>query len=152
MINKKTFGMTFLILVLMSLVVAGCSNGSDSGETKIIVYKSQSCGCCGGYVSTLQSKKFDVEVVTTQDLDSIKSNFNIPTNMRSCHTTEVGDYFVEGHVPIEAVRKLIAEQPDIDGIALPNMPAGSPGMPGTKNGDFVIYSIKDGQSLEYMRI
>jgi len=72
--------------------------------------------------------------------------------MQSCHTTEIGDYFVEGHVPIEAIDKLLAEKPDIDGITLPDMPAGSPGMPGVKREEFVIYSLKDGESSEFMRI
>ena len=52
--------------------------------------------------------------------------------MQSCHTTIMGKYFIEGHVPLQAVNKLLKEQPDIDGIALPGMPIGTPGMPGEK--------------------
>ena len=63
------------------------------------------------------------------------------------------DYFVEGHVPIEAIEKLMAEKPDIAGIALPGMPSGSPGMGGSRSGQFVIYAIgKDGTTTEFMRI
>jgi hypothetical protein len=72
--------------------------------------------------------------------------------MDSCHTLIIEDYFVEGHIPIEAIEKLLAEQPDIDGITLPDMPSGSPGMPGVKKGDFVIYSVKGGKTSEFMRI
>ena len=72
--------------------------------------------------------------------------------MESCHTAIFGDYFVEGHVPIEAVNKLLEEKPDIDGIALPEMPSGSPGMPGPKLEPFKIYSIKDGQASEFLSL
>ena len=85
--------------------------------------------------------------------DFVKEKYGIPYSMRSCHTTVIGDYFVEGHVPIEAVEKLMLEKPDIKGIALPGMPSGSPGMPGSKQGPFIVYAInKDGSTSEFMRI
>ncbi len=125
-----------------------------SGE-KITVYKSESCGCCSGYASYLGSKGLDAEVIdlSSTDADSIKEEYSIPLDMRSCHTTIIGGYFVEGHIPLEAVEKLLQEKPSIKGIALPAMPSGSPGMPGKKYGDFVIYSIgNDGSVKEFMRI
>ena len=85
-------------------------------------------------------------------MDAVKQRFNIPANMQSCHTTIIGDYFVEGHIPLEVIDKLLSEKPDLDGIALPDMPAGSPGMPGRKTEEFIIYGLKDGQVSEYMRI
>jgi hypothetical protein len=72
--------------------------------------------------------------------------------MRSCHTLTIGGYFIEGHVPVEAVRKLLDEQPPIDGIALPGMPAGSPGMGGDKAHSFVIYAITDGEAEEFVTL
>ena len=60
-----------------------------------------------------------------RSLHSIKQKYNIPLEMQSCHTTIIGKYFIEGHVPLEAVNKLLKEQPDIDGIALPGMPIGN---------------------------
>ena len=73
--------------------------------------------------------------------------------MESCHTVVIGDYFIEGHIPLEAVEKLLVEKPDIKGIAMPGMPSGSPGMPGAKKGDFVIYAVNnDGTTEEFMRI
>ena len=73
--------------------------------------------------------------------------------MESCHTTVMGNYFVEGHIPLEVVNKLLTEKPDIKGIAMPGMPNGSPGMPGVKRGDFVIYAINnDGSYAEWMRL
>jgi hypothetical protein len=93
-----------------------------------------------------------VESIRTDEFVQIKDDFGIPTHMHSCHTTVIGDYFVEGHVPIEAVRKLLDEQPPIDGIALPGMPQGSPGMGGEKLLGFVIYSITDGRVEQFLTL
>jgi len=127
---------------------------NSSGEEVLTatVHKAASCGCCFGHAGYMEGEGFDVETIVESNMNSIKSKHNIPYNMQSCHTTEIGDYFVEGHVPIEAINKLLAEKPDIDGITLPDMPSGSPGMPGPKREEFIIYSLKDGLSEEFMRI
>jgi hypothetical protein len=83
---------------------------------------------------------------------SIKRKHQIPQNMESCHTAVIGDYFVEGHVPIEAIEKLLSEKPDIDGIALPGMPQGSLGMSGTKTAALKIYALSGGTASEFMTI
>ena len=85
-------------------------------------------------------------------MSSIKEKYQIPPSMRSCHTVVIEDYFVEGHVPIEAIKKLFAEKPDIDGIVLAGMPSGSPGMPGQKTEAFKIYALRDSQTSEFMII
>lgn len=54
----------------------------------------------------------------------------IPDAAASCHTAIVDNYAIEGHVPVEAIRRLLAERPDVAGLALPGMPADSPGMGG----------------------
>lgn len=145
-----------LLLIGILLVVGVISMFAFGGEkvsgTPLTMYKSPSCGCCVGNSAILANDGFDVKVVPTGDMEFVKSRFNIPREMQSCHTSVIGDYFVEGHVPQEAINKLLAEQPDIDGIALPGMPSGSPGMPGVKNQEWVIYSLKDGAYEEFMRI
>ncbi len=85
-------------------------------------------------------------------MSSIKEKYQIPQNMESCHTAVIADYFVEGHVPIEAIEELLKEKLDIDGIALPGMPSGSPGMPGQKIEAFKIYALSDGMASEFMTI
>jgi hypothetical protein len=85
-------------------------------------------------------------------LDLIKKKHNIPGEMQSCHTSVVGKYFIEGHVPIEAINKLLKDQPDIDGIALPGMPMGTPGMSGNKEAPYVIYQLIDGEYSVFMTI
>lgn len=152
---KKTafivIGIVIVLLVSFFFVVIGTGGERVSGK-EITVYKSPSCGCCVGYIGELKRNGFSVSVVSTENMQAIKAQHGIPAGMGSCHTSVVDGYFVEGHVPIEAVNKLLNERPDIDGISLPNMPAGSPGMPGIKRGDFVISALKDGHWDEFMRI
>ena len=116
------------------------------------VFKTPSCGCCNGYVSFLEGEQFKVKKTNMTSLDLIKTKYNIPGEMQSCHTSVVGKYFIEGHVPIEAINKLLKEQPDIDGIALPGMPIGTPGMPGNKEAPYVIYQLIDGEYSLFMTI
>ena len=52
----------------------------------------------------------------------------IPAPLRSCHTATLEGYLVEGHVPADVIQKLLKEKPRVEGIAVPGMPAGSPGM------------------------
>lgn len=98
-------------------------------------------------------KGLNVEMVGVDDMAPIKSRYAVPATMESCHTSVIGGYVVEGHMPIEAIEKLMSEKPDIKGIALPGMPYGAPGMPGSKDGPFVIYALQnDGSVTEFMRI
>ena len=116
------------------------------------VFKTPSCGCCYGYVLFLEKEKYKVKQTDMRSLHTIKQKYNIPVEMQSCHTTIMGKYFIEGHVPFEAVNKLLKEQPDIDGIALPGMPIGTPGMPGKKEEPFVVYQLIDGKFSIFMTI
>ncbi len=115
----------------------------------VTLYKSPSCGCCGQYSAYLEGKGYDMDVKLENDMSVIKEQFGVPYGLESCHTMEVEGYVVEGHVPEEAIAKLLVEKPDIKGIGMGGMPSGSPGMPGPKNADFVIYEItKDGEKGE----
>ncbi len=116
------------------------------------IYKSPSCGCCVGYNAEIRGLGVKTKIVEIENMQEIKDKYNIPKDMESCHTTIIGNYFIEGHMPFEAVEKLLTEKPDINGIALPNMPAGTPGMPGIKSGPYNIYQIKDGISSLYISI
>ena len=92
-------------------------------------------------------------MVDTHDLPLIKQEHGVPTELEGCHSTIVDGYVVEGHVPIAAIRKLLAERRAITAITLPGMPEGSPGMVGSKQAPFVIYAVaKDGTTSVYMTI
>ena len=83
----------------------------------------------------------------------VKDEYNVPGDVEACHTMDVGDYYIEGHVPLAAINTLAEETPNIVGISLPGMPRGSPGMSGEKTGEFVVYAVReDGSSDEFMRI
>ncbi|MDH5402245.1 MAG: hypothetical protein OEY49_07125 [Candidatus Heimdallarchaeota archaeon] len=120
------------------------SDKTDDGDYDFIVYSSPTCSCCAEYVVILEDLGYSVNSIKTNSYTNIKDERNIPADSRSCHTTLYGNYFIEGHVPISVINQLIAENPDIDGIALPGMPAGSPGMGGDKTETFEIQSIKSG--------
>jgi len=122
----------------------------DNGR-QVTVYKSPTCGCCVNYISILRSEGYDVDVVETQNINSIKNKYGISPEMESCHTSVFDDYVVEGHVPLTVVDKLFTEQPNIRGIALPGMPAGSPGMPGIKREPFTVYALSDNETSVYVR-
>jgi hypothetical protein len=95
---------------------------------KLTVYKSASCGCCGEWVKYMRAQGFAVSVVDMDDLSDIKRSSGVPVKLQSCHTALVGAYVIEGHVPADLVRKILAEKPGISGLAAPGMPADAPGM------------------------
>jgi hypothetical protein len=123
---------------------------SGGAKAEAIVYKSPECACCGSYVAYLRRKGFDVRVEEMADMTPLKRRFGIPPDLESCHSMAVGGYIVEGHVPIAAIDRLLAEKPGIRGIALPGMPGGSPGMPGPKSRPFVIHTIAGAGSTVFM--
>lgn len=104
------------------------SQPAGANPPLVAVYKSPTCGCCESWVGHMQSAGFPVKVHDTQDLGPIKDKAGVPAGQGSCHTALVGKYFVEGHVPADDVKRLLAEQPDARGLTVPGMPQGSPGM------------------------
>ena len=160
MFLKKFVKPTIILILSVSLFYSfnfiedkkNASANINNKKLSVEVFKTPSCGCCYGYVLFLEKEQFNVKETDMRSLHSIKQKYNIPLEMQSCHTTVIGKYFIEGHVPLEAVNKLLKEQPDIDGIALPGMPIGTPGMPGDKDEPYVIYQLKDGKSSVFMTI
>lgn len=92
------------------------------------VTKTPTCGCCAAWVDLAREEGFEVEVTETRDYVGMKHVAEVPEDLWSCHTAEIEGYTVEGHVPFAALRKLLDERPQITGISVPGMPAGSPGM------------------------
>ncbi len=146
------------LLILLAAACGGEAANEPTATTEeptaaaqaITVHSSPSCGCCGGYEQYLEEEGFEVESRMMEDTAELKDSLGIPQDMRSCHTSMVGEYYVEGHVPVEAIQKLLEEQPQIDGIALPGMISGSPGMAGVQAQPLTVYSIVDGETDEFM--
>ena len=158
---KKNFSrsVTVVALLILFFIIFNfitnkqeASSFTKDGKYNVEVFKTPSCGCCYGYVLFLEEEKFKVKQTDMRSLHAIKIKHNIPLEMQSCHTTILGKYFIEGHVPIEAINKLLKEQPDIDGISLPGMPIGTPGMPGEKEEPYIIYQLVDGKYSVFMTI
>jgi hypothetical protein len=92
------------------------------------VHKDPNCGCCGGWAEHMRAAGFPVQIHDTGDMAAVKQRLGIGEGMYSCHTSEIDGYVVEGHVPVDAIHKLLAERPKARGLVLPGMPIGSPGM------------------------
>ena len=149
LINKVVSGM--LSIGLFSIIAVGVSfipskSNADTSLPTITVYKSPTCGCCSKWVEHLESNGFVVEAKNSNNLDSIKRELGIEPQFQSCHTAKIGNYVVEGHVPAADIKKMLAEKPDIHGLAVPGMPMGSPGMEGPRKDNYNVLAIKNGAS------
>ena len=145
--------LTILFLYILNFVTDKNEALANVENKQIVeVFKSPSCGCCNGYVLFLEKENFKVKRTDLESIHTIKQKYAIPLEMQSCHTTIIDKYFIEGHVPLEAINKLLKERPDIDGLALPGMPIGTPGMPGDKEEPYVIYQLVDGNFSVFMTI
>lgn len=134
-------------LFVAALLVMGIAAAHAQDRSKATLYKNPQCSCCEGYADYMRSNGFDVTVKPTHELADISRKAGVPSNLEGCHTMFVEGYVVDGHVPVGIVRRLLAERPPIAGITLPGMPAGSPGMVGTKTEPFVVYALpKDGSA------
>ncbi len=120
--------------------------------TTITVYKSASCGCCAKWVDHLRANGFAPVVHDEEDMDAIKAEMGVPKDVRSCHTALLDRYLVEGHVPAADLRRLLAERPSVDGLAVPGMPKSTPGMavPGDPHEPYeVVAFARDGKTTRF---
>ena len=122
-----------------------------AGEPLITVHRDPSCGCCSGWVRHLQNAGLRARVIETQDLDTVKKQLNIPEDLAACHTAEIAGYVIEGHAPAPAIRRLLAEKPSAQGLAVPGMPIGSPGMEGANPQPYAVVLFGPGGRSSYMR-
>lgn len=104
------------------------ASSASSALPVMTVYKSPTCGCCQSWVDAVKAAGFTVAVHDVDDVTPVKDDAGVPADKRSCHTAIIGGYAIEGHVPPETIKKLLAEHPQVAGLAVPGMPSGSPGM------------------------
>jgi hypothetical protein len=129
MINRRAF-----VVHVSGLLAAGVAGSRLAAQarvgkpTPITVYKSKSCGCCAEWVDHVRNNGFEPIVHDEEGMDAIKAQLGVPKGVRSCHTALVGKYIIEGHVPAVDIKRLLAEQPRVTGLAVPGMPSGTPGM------------------------
>ncbi len=141
-------------------VIAACGDsGTERPEasapargTAAALYRQEGCSCCATYADYLRENGFTVEMNTVDDLGPTRERYGVPEEGTGCHTSAIEDYVVEGHVPVEAIDRLLTERPALDGISVVGMPANSPGM-GEPNGEpLEILSFRDGSVATYMSV
>jgi len=149
-----------VFLALVAVVALGAAANrpapalQGAASSVITVYKSPTCGCCGAWVDYLRANGFEVKTVDLDDLSEIKTMSGVPRPIQTCHTAVVGGYVVEGHVPVDAIARMLKEQPKIAGIGVAGMPIGSPGMevPGTPAQHYDVMSWdKTGKTSVYAK-
>jgi hypothetical protein len=127
--------------LLIAALLAGSFSVAYAAGESITVYKDKNCGCCGAWVDYMREAGFKVKAVNLEDMAGVKKRLGIPDSMGSCHTAvlDKSGQLIEGHVPVAAVQKLIA-RPTVRGVAVPGMPANSPGM-GKMDGTLITYDL-----------
>jgi hypothetical protein len=144
--------MTFAALA--GVLAAPFAASTQQKPTAMTVFKTATCGCCNKWVDHMKAAGFEADVRDVEDIDAVKAKLGVRPELSSCHTTQVGGYIVEGHVPADAVRRLLKERPQIAGLAVPGMPAGSPGMEvpsGHRDAYAIVAFERSGQSRVYER-
>src|SRR5260370_35707104 len=121
--RRSALGLVAALLVLQR-------SPAEAESPAILVHKDPNCSCCSGWVKHLKDDGFSVTVEETADLQPVRKRLGVPADLAACHTAEVDGYVLEGHVPAAAVQRLLEKRPTAIGLAVPGMPAGSPGMEG----------------------
>ncbi len=150
---RKALAAGGIAAMLMAAIVIGVLQSVRiapvEAKASVQLYKNPNCTCCEGYAAYLRSHGYAVTTTPTHNLSLIRRQHGVPDGLAGCHTMTVGGYVVEGHVPVAALDKLLAEHPKIKGISLPGMPDGSPGMTGVKSEPFTVYEISDAEGRIY---
>lgn len=122
---------------------------AETPSVPVTVYKTPTCGCCQAWVEYLENSghAFDITVHNFDSLDQIKADLGFTDRrLHSCHTAVIGDYLIEGHVPVMDIQRLLSEKPDVAGLTAPGMPMLSPGMNSIEPKDYDVLSFdRDGK-------
>jgi hypothetical protein len=111
------------------LAIGGVAGAGGGAKPAMTTYRDPGCDCCGKWADLAKAAGYPVTVIPTRQMAAVKTKLGVPDALASCHTSRVGGYVVEGHVPFAALDKLLRTKPSgVTGIAVPGMPAGSPGM------------------------
>ncbi len=144
-----------VVTTLLAAISAGAQTENDgsavASDAELVVFKSPYCGCCHKWIDHLRESGLTVAVKDVASTQPVREEVGVPPAMASCHTAVAGGYWIEGHVPADIIKELLDKRPsDISGVAVPGMPAGSPGMEGPNpvTYDIVAYGT-DGKSHVY---
>ena len=154
LMNSKSLTVAIAFVSMILVQPAAAQQKQTSGpKIPISVWKTRTCGCCALWVDHMRANGFDVKVQDVENLDAVKQRLGVSPRLSSCHTAQTGRYLIEGHIPADAVRRLLKERPTtIAGLAVPGMPIGSPGMevPGGQRQPYAILTFdKSGRTTVY---
>ena len=124
----SAFPPAFLRALLSVFLLAAAFSAAAQTLPTVEMYKNPYCGCCGQWAEHMRKNGFQVVAHDVEDITAKRASLGMPASLGSCHTAKVGGYLLEGHVPAADVRRLLKEKPKALGLAVPGMPAGSPGM------------------------
>lgn len=133
-------------------LLLGAATAQAALPEEATLYKNPQCGCCDAYARHLETLGIAVTVVDDIELGEIKQAAGVPYGLGACHTVSLGDYWIEGHVPLAAVESLFEERPATAGIGLAGMPLGTPGMPGPQREPYEVYRFEDHQASPYLTL
>ncbi len=120
----------FMTVALTTAAVRTSPSNTVAKKPIITVYKDPSCGCCKKWIEHLIKNGYRVDAKDTPNMMEIKRTLGVPEALTACHTAVVNGYLIEGHVPAADIDRLLEQKPRVAGLAVPGMPAGSPGMEG----------------------
>jgi hypothetical protein len=154
MTARRTRWMAPLLAVAVLVTAAAAWAGRSPDAPHVIMFKNAQCECCLRWASLLTDAGFTVDVRIPEDLGAVAAEHGVPAQLMSCHVALVDGYVVVGHVPIAEVQRLLRERPQVAGISVPGMVAGSPGMgvagPDTPGYDVLTFD-QDGKASVYAR-
>ncbi len=119
----------------------------NAAAADVVVFKTKTCGCCAKSVEHLRTSKFKVTVNEVTSTAEYRKQYGVPAKLQSCHTAVVDGYTIEGHVPAADMQRMLKEKPKAKGIAVPGMPAGSPGMESDRREAYTVFQFDDKGAL-----
>ncbi|MBA3512418.1 DUF411 domain-containing protein [Sphingomonas sp.] len=120
MLGRKLFRIVAPLALLAS--------AESAVAATLMVTRTAFCGCCKLWVERMKAAGFTVQVKEVESVTPTARRLGVPDKLRSCHTSQIGGYAIEGHVPAADIKRLLAQKPKAAGIAVPGMVAGTPGM------------------------
>ena len=146
---QKSLGRLALAALFAPLALSLIPSGAALAEGgQMTVFKSPYCGCCGKWVDYMRAEGFQVAVRDMDDIAAVKKMAGVPGQLESCHTASLDGYVIEGHVPANAVRRLLSGETAYRGISVPGMPTGSPGMEGGAAETYSVYGFDGSGKIE----
>jgi hypothetical protein len=152
--NRHRFARRSILGLIAAAALVRVAHSASAADSVIKVHKNPNCGCCGGWVQHLRDAGFAVAVEDVQDasdLVAVRKRLRVPPELAACHTAEVDGFVLEGHVPAQAVQRLLMERPKALGLAVPGMPIGSPGMEGGQPQPYTVVLFGPAGQTTFMR-